>query len=138
MKFMTANKVNPAKGCLPILPQIPVFVALYNVLNQSIELRLAPFMGWIQDLSAHDPYYVTPLLLGACMFLQQKLTPTTGMDKAQQRMLLMMPVIFTAMMISLPSGLVLYMLTNSIISIMQQQWLNKKLGMITAPVVSPA
>lgn len=126
MKFMAANKVNPMKGCLPILPQIPVFFAFYRVLSTSIELRHAPFFAWITDLSAKDPYYVTPLLLGVCMFAQQKLTPMTGMDKNQQKIMMLMPVVFTLMMLSLPSGMVIYMLTNTIVSIMQQQWLNRK------------
>ena len=126
MKFMTANKVNPMKGCLPILPQIPVFFAFYRVLSTSIELRHAPFFAWITDLSAKDPYYVTPLLLGVCMYAQQKLTPMTGMDKNQQKIMMLMPIIFTVMMLSLPSGMVIYMLTNTIVSIMQQQWLNRK------------
>jgi len=126
MKFMSANKVNPMKGCLPILPQIPVFFAFYRVLSTSIELRHAPFFAWVTDLSAKDPYYVTPLLLGVCMFAQQKLTPMTGMDKNQQKIMMLMPVIFTLMMLSLPSGMVIYMLANTIVSIMQQQWLNRK------------
>ena len=128
MAFMSQNKVNPFKGCLPILPQIPVFIAFYNVLSQSIELRHAPFYGWLQDLAARDPYYVTPLLLGVLMFIQQKLTPNPGMDKNQERIMLMMPIIFTFMMLSLPAGMVLYMMTNTIVSILQQQWLNRKLA----------
>ena len=133
MKFMGQHKINPAKGCLPILPQIPVFIALYNVLSQSIELRHTPFYGWIRDLSAHDPLYVTPVLLGIGMYVQQKLTPVQpGMDKTQQKVMQMMPIIFSFMMISLPSGLVLYMLTNTIISILQQQWLNRRLATIVA------
>lgn len=128
MKFMLANKVNPLKGCLPILPQIPVFFAFYRVLSTAIELRHAPFFVWISDLSSADPYYVSPLLLGVCMFLQQKLTPMTGMDKNQQKIMMLMPIIFTVMMLSLPSGMVIYMLTNTIVSIAQQQWLNKKLA----------
>ena len=126
MKFMVANKVNPMKGCIPILPQIPVFFAFYRVLSTSIELRHAPFFGWVMDLSAKDPYYITPLLLGVCMFAQQKLTPMTGTDKNQQRIMMMMPIIFTVMMLSLPSGMVIYMLTNTVVSVMQQQWLNRK------------
>lgn len=128
MKFMSQNKINPAKGCLPILPQIPVFIAFYNVLSNAIELRHAPFFGWIQDLSQSDPYLITPLLLGVGMFLQQKLTPHPGMDKAQERIMMMMPVVFTVMMLSLPAGMVLYMLVNTIVSIVQQQWLNKSLA----------
>jgi len=128
MKFMSVNKINPMKGCLPILPQIPVFFSFYRVLSTSIELRHAPFFSWIQDLSAADPYYITPLLLGVAMFAQQKLTPTSGMEPAQAKMMLMMPVVFTVMMLSLPSGMVLYMLVNTIISVAQQQWLNRRLA----------
>lgn len=128
MKFMSTHKVNPMKGCLPILPQIPVFFAFYRVLSASIELRNAPFYGWIQDLSVHDPFYITPILLGIAMFMQQKLTPTTGMDKTQERIMMMLPIIFAVMMLSLPAGMVLYVLTNTIVSIAQQQWLNKRLG----------
>jgi YidC/Oxa1 family membrane protein insertase len=127
MKFMSQNKINPMKGCLPILPTIPVFFALFRVLSASIELRHAPFYGWILDLSAKDPYLVTPIILTVCMFIQQKMTPMTGMDPTQEKVMMFMPLIFGVMMISLPSGLVLYMLTNTIISIMQQQYLNKKL-----------
>lgn len=128
MKFMSVNKINPMKGCLPILPQIPVFFALFRVLSASIELRHAPFYGWITDLSAKDPYLVTPLILTGCMFVQQKLTPMTGMDKNQEKIMMFMPLIFGVMMISLPSGLVLYMLTNTIVSIAQQQYITKKLA----------
>jgi YidC/Oxa1 family membrane protein insertase len=126
MKFMSENNINPMKGCLPVLPQIPVFFAFYRILSTSIELRHAPFMGWIQDLSSADPYYVTPLLLGVAQFIQQKLTPTAGMDKAQERMMMMLPIVFTGMMLSLPSGMVLYMLANTIVSIGQQKWLNRR------------
>lgn len=127
MQFMAKNKVNPAKGCLPILPQIPVFIAFYNVLSNAIELRHSEFFGWIQDLSVADPYYIMPILLGVGMFVQQKLTPNPSMDKSQERIMLMMPVIFTVMMLSLPAGLVLYMIANTVVSIGQQQWLNKRL-----------
>ena len=128
MKFMSVNKINPMKGCLPILPQIPVFFALFRVLSASIDLRHAPFYGWITDLSAKDPYLVTPLILTGCMFVQQRLTPMTGMDKNQEKIMMFMPLIFGVMMISLPSGLVLYMLTNTIVSIAQQQYITKKLA----------
>ena len=128
MAFMGQHKVNPLKGCLPILPQIPVFIAFYNVLSQAIELRHAPFYGWLTDLASRDPYFVTPLFLGLGMFLQQKLTPNPGMDKNQEKIMLMMPVIFTVMMLSLPAGMVLYMITNTIVSILQQQWLNRRLA----------
>ena len=128
LKFMSEHKVNPLKGCLPILPQFPLFIACWRTLSNSVELRHAPFFGWISDLSAEDPYFVTPILLGLLLFLQQKLTPTTGMDKTQERMLLLMPVMFSLFMLTLPAGMVLYSLTNSVVSIAQQQWLNRKLG----------
>lgn len=127
MAFMAKHKINPAKGCLPILPQIPVFIAFYNVLSHAIELRHAPFFGWIQDLSAADPFYITPVLLGVGMLIQQKLTPNPTMDKTQEKVMMMMPVFFTFMMLSLPAGMVIYMITNTIVSIAQQQWLNKRL-----------
>jgi YidC/Oxa1 family membrane protein insertase len=125
---MSEHKVNPLKGCLPILPQFPLFIACWRTLSSSVELRHAPFFGWISDLSAEDPYFVTPILLGLLLFLQQKLTPTTGMDKTQEKMLLLMPVMFSLFMLTLPAGMVLYSLTNSVVSIAQQQWLNRKLA----------
>ena len=128
MKFMSQNKINPMKGCLPMLPTIPVFFALFRVLSASIDLRHAPFYGWILDLSAKDPYYVTPIILTGFMFIQQKMTPMTGMDPTQEKVMMMMPLIFGVMMVSLPSGLVLYMLTNTIVTIAQQQFLNKRLA----------
>ncbi len=128
MRFMSVNKANPLKGCLPILPTIPVFFAFFRVLSTAVELRHAPFFGWITDLSVQDPYYITPLFMGLCMFAQQKLMPTPGMDKTQEKILLIMPLMFTGMMLTLPAGLVLYMLTNSIMSMGQQQWLNKRLA----------
>ena len=127
MKFMAANKINPLKGCLPVLPQIPVFFAFYQVLQTSISLRHASFGLWIQDLSAMDPYFVTPLLMGVAMFVQQKLTPTSGMDKTQEKILMLMPIMFTVMMLTLPAGLTLYMLTNTVIGIAQQKWLYHRL-----------
>lgn len=127
MAFMSKHKINPAQGCLPMLPQIPVFIAYYNVLSQSFALRHAPFYGWIHDLSAMDPYYILPVVLGVCMFVQQKLTPNPAVDKTQQRIMMLMPLFFSFMMLSLPSGMVLYMLTNTIVSIAQQQWLHHKI-----------
>lgn len=127
MKFWKQHDINPMKGCFPILPQIPVFFAFYQTLRYSIELRHAPFFGWVQDLSSADPYYVTPILMAAAMFVQQKLTPTTGMDKTQEKIMMLMPVMFAGMMLTLPAGLTLYMLVNSLISIAQQQWLYRKL-----------
>lgn len=127
MQFMGKHKINPLKGCLPMLPQIPVFFAFYRVLSTAIELRHAPFYGWIHDLSASDPYYITPILLGVTMLVQQKLTPTAGMDKAQARIMMMLPMFFTLMMLALPAGMVIYMLTNTVVSVVQQKLLNRKL-----------
>ena len=126
MALYKKYNVNPLGGCLPILLQIPVFIALYNVLQNSIELRHATFISfWINDLSALDPTYISPILMGASMFYQQKMTPTSA-DPAQAKMMLMMPVIFTFMFLSFPSGLVLYWLVNNVLSIAQQLYINKK------------
>lgn len=124
MELYRKNKVNPLSGCLPMIVQIPVFIALYNVLLNAIELRHAPFHLWIMDMSTKDPYYVTPILMGASMFLQQKMSPAAP-DPTQQKVMMMMPVIFTVMFINLPSGLVLYWLVNNILSIAQQYYILK-------------
>jgi YidC/Oxa1 family membrane protein insertase len=113
------HKVNPLGGCLPMVLQIPVFVAFYNILYSTIELRHAPFFWWIHDLSYKDPYYVLPLIMGATMFIQQKIQPS-AMDPKQARMMLFMPVIFTFMFLQFPSGLVLYWLVNNLLTILQQ------------------
>ncbi|MCF6266396.1 MAG: membrane protein insertase YidC [Desulfuromusa sp.] len=125
MSFYKENKVNPMGGCLPMVIQIPVFFALYRVLLGSIELRHAPFMLWITDLSAKDPYYVTPLIMGVTMFLQQKMTPT-NMDPTQAKIMLMMPVVFTFMFLNFPAGLVLYWLTNNLLTILQQYLIKRQ------------
>lgn len=125
MKFYKENKVNPMGGCLPMLIQIPVFFALYRVLLGSIELRHAPFMLWITDLSAKDPYYVTPLIMGVTMFLQQKMTPT-NMDPTQEKIMLIMPVVFTFMFLNFPAGLVVYWLVNNVLTIFQQYLIRKQ------------
>lgn len=134
MALWKAEKVNPLGGCLPMLLQLPVFFALYRVFFSSIELRQAAFFGWIQDLSQHDPYFVTPALLTLLMWYQMKLTPTPqGMSdnetvRLQMAMMKWMPIVFGAMMLFLPSGLTLYFLVNAAISIVQQIWLNKHLA----------
>ncbi|PWU19590.1 MAG: membrane protein insertase [Bdellovibrio sp.] len=120
MILMREQKVNPLGGCLPMLLQMPVFFALYQVLGQSIELYQAPFIGWIHDLSLKDPLYILPVLMGAVMFLQQKSTPTT-MDPAQAKVLQWMPVIFSFFMLSLPSGLTLYIFVSTLFSVVQQR-----------------
>ncbi|MBI5233265.1 MAG: membrane protein insertase YidC, partial [Deltaproteobacteria bacterium] len=124
MELYKRYKINPLAGCLPIIVQIPVFIALYEVLSVAIELRHAPFMLWIADLSAKDPLYITPILMGGTMFIQQKMTPTT-MDPAQAKIMLFMPAIFTVMFLNFPSGLVLYWLVNNIITITQQYYIHK-------------
>lgn len=129
LQLMKTNGYNPMSGCLPIFIQMPIFIALYNVLYGAIDLYGQPFFGWIHDLSAKDPYYVTPVLLALMMFVQQKMTPNTATDPAQQRMMMFMPVIFGVMMLWLPSGLTLYMLVNSVVSILQQIWINRSLGL---------
>jgi YidC/Oxa1 family membrane protein insertase len=121
------NKVNPVGGCLPMLIQLPVFFALYKVLLVAIELRGAPFMFWITDLSAKDPYYILPIVMGLTMLLQQKMTPS-GMDPRQAKMMLMMPVVFTFLFLNFASGLVLYWLVNNILGITQQFFVNKKVA----------
>lgn len=120
MELYRKEKVNPLGGCLPMLIQMPVFLALYWVLLESVELRHAPFMLWIHDLSAMDPYYVLPLLMGASMFFQQKLNPPPP-DPMQARIFQFMPIIFTVFFLFFPAGLVLYWLVNNLLS-MTQQW----------------
>jgi len=125
MELYKTHRVNPLGGCLPMLVQIPVFFALYKVLLFSIELRHAPFMFWLTDLSAKDPYYITPLIMGASMFFQQKMMPSQ-MEPTQQRIMMMMPVIFTFMFLNFPSGLVIYWLVNNLLTIGQQYLINRK------------
>lgn len=122
MIIMRENKVNPVGGCLPMLLQMPVFFALWQVLQNSIELYQAPFGLWIHDLSARDPYFVFPVLMAAAMFVQQKMTPSASMDPAQQRVLQMMPLIFAFIMVNTPSGLTLYLFTSTVIGILQQKY----------------
>ena len=119
MALMKANKASPVGGCLPTLLQLPPFFALYQVLGQSIELYRQPFIFWIHDLSARDPYFVLPVLMGATMFTQQRLTPT-AMDPQQAKVMMWMPLIFSAFMLSLPSGLTLYIFVSTLFGIGQQ------------------
>lgn len=135
LQLMKANGYNPMSGCFPIFIQMPIFIALYNVLYGAIDLYGQPFFGWINDLSAKDPYYITPALLALTMFVQQRLTPATSADPAQQKMMLVMPLIFGFMMLWLPSGLTLYMLVNSVISILMQMWIQKRLG-VSVPTIA--
>ena len=124
MDLYKREKVNPAAGCLPILIQMPFFLAFYWILVESVEMRQAPFMLWIDDLSSRDPYFVLPLLMGGAMFLQTRLNPAPP-DPMQARVMQIMPIIFTGFFAFFPSGLVLYWLTNTVLSILQQWRINK-------------
>ncbi|TVO62386.1 membrane protein insertase YidC [Spiribacter vilamensis] len=126
MQLYKKEKVNPLGGCLPILIQIPVFIALYWVLLESVELRQAPWIMWIQDLSVRDPFYVLPLLMGGSMFLQQKLNPAP-MDPIQQKIMMGLPFVFTIFFMFFPAGLVLYWVTNNSLSIAQQWFITRKI-----------
>jgi YidC/Oxa1 family membrane protein insertase len=119
MELYKTEKINPLGGCLPILVQIPVFIALYWVLLGSVEMRNAPWIGWITDLSIKDPYFVLPLLMGVTMFVQTKLNPTPP-DPIQAKVMLFLPIVFTGMFLFFPAGLVLYWVVNNILSIAQQ------------------
>ena len=124
MDLYKREKVNPAAGCLPILIQMPFFLAFYWVLLESVEMRQAPFALWITDLSSRDPYFILPLIMGGAMFLQQKLNPQVG-DPVQVKVMQIMPIIFTAFFAFFPSGLVLYWVTNTVLSIAQQWKINR-------------
>jgi YidC/Oxa1 family membrane protein insertase len=126
MELYKKHRVNPLGGCLPMLVQIPVFFALYKVLLDAIALRHAPFLLWITDLSAKDPYYITPLLMGASMFVQQKMTPSMA-DPIQAKIFMFMPIVFTFLFLNFPSGLVIYWLVNNLLTIGQQYYINKRL-----------
>jgi YidC/Oxa1 family membrane protein insertase len=133
MRLYKTYKVNPAGGCLPMLLQIPVFIALYEALFTAIELRHAPFIPhvpltdivWLADLSAKDPLYVTPIVMGLSMYLQQKLSPTAG-DPTQAKIMMIMPIFLTFIFLNFPAGLVVYFITNNVLSIAQQSWMLRK------------
>jgi len=127
MELYKRNKINPMGGCLPMILQIPIFIGLYEVLAVTIELRHAPFAFWLVDLSAKDPYYITPVLMGISMFLHQKMTPS-AMDPMQAKMMMIMPVVMTFLFLNFPSGLVLYWLVNNILSIVQQWQVTRGAG----------
>jgi len=126
MKFYQKEKINPLGGCLPILVQMPVFIALYWMLLESVELRHAPFVFWIQDLSMKDPYFILPILMGASMFVQQLLNPTPP-DPMQAKIMKMLPVVFTFFFLWFPAGLVIYWVVNNVISIAQQYVITRKI-----------
>ena len=127
MEMYKTEKVNPLGGCLPILVQIPIFIALYWVLLESVELRQAPFILWIDNLTARDPYFVLPVLNAVFMMLTQRLTPTAGMDPLQRKIMQFMPIGFSFMFAFFPAGLVLYWATNAGLSLAQQWYITRKI-----------
>jgi len=131
MELYKTEKINPMGGCLPILVQIPVFISLYWVLLGSVEMRHAPFMLWIHDLSAIDPYYVLPILMGATMIIQTRLNPTPT-DPVQAKVMMIMPIVFSVFFFFFPAGLVLYWLVNNVLSIAQQWHINRSTERATA------
>lgn len=131
MDLYRQEKVNPMSGCLPILIQIPVFIGLYWVLVESVQLRQAPFILWIHDLSKHDPYYILPVMMGISMFIQQRLNPPPP-DPMQAKVMMLMPVVFTVMFANFPSGLVLYWFVNNTLSFLQQWYVMKSLDKETS------
>jgi YidC/Oxa1 family membrane protein insertase len=126
MSLYKTEKVNPMGGCLPIVIQIPVFIALYWVLLGVVEMRQAPWIGWITDLSTRDPYFILPLIMGATMFIQQRLNPTPP-DPIQAKVMMLMPIFFTAMFLWFPAGLVLYWVVNNSLSILQQWYITRSI-----------
>jgi YidC/Oxa1 family membrane protein insertase len=136
MALYKERGVNPASGCVPMLMTMPFIFAFYALLSTAIELRGAPWFGWIHDLSAHDPYFVVPVLMGASQIWQQRLTPAAGMDPIQQKMMLLMPVFFTFLFLWYPSGVALYWFVNNVWAIGQQYMTNYMIG--PAPNVRPA
>jgi YidC/Oxa1 family membrane protein insertase len=138
MELYKTEKINPFGGCLPMLVQIPVFLALYWVLVESVQLRQAPFILWIHDLSTKDPYYVLPLLMGLTILIQQKMAPPSP-DPMQAKLMMLLPIIFTALFISFPAGLVLYWVVNNTLSIAQQWFIMHRMErMDKAPTYIPA
>ncbi|HVQ33109.1 MAG TPA: membrane protein insertase YidC, partial [Lysobacter sp.] len=131
MELYKKEKVNPAAGCLPIFVQMPIFLALYWMLSESVELRHAPWIGWIQNLSAPDPFFILPVLNIAIMWTTQRLTPMTGMDPTQQKMMQLMPIVIGVTMIFFPAGLVLYWVTNGALGLLQQWWMLKRYEHLT-------
>jgi YidC/Oxa1 family membrane protein insertase len=136
MNLYRERGVNPASGCVPMLLTLPVLFAFYSMLSVAIELRGAPFIGWIKDLSVYDPWFVTPLLMGATQFVQTKMTPATG-DPQQQKIMLFMPLIFMTMFIWAPSGLVLYWTVSNLWAIGQQVLTNRLIGATPQRTVRP-
>ena len=127
MELYKKEKVNPVAGCVPMVVQIPVFLAFYWALLESVEMRQAPFIGWLTDLSSKDPFYILPAIMAVAMFVQYRLQPQTGMDPMQQKVFMFMPLVMSVMFAFFPSGLVLYWVTNTILSIAQQWNINRRI-----------
>jgi YidC/Oxa1 family membrane protein insertase len=138
MSLYKQRGVNPASGCVPILLTFPLIFAFYALLSTAIELRGAPFLGWIHDLSAHDPYYVTPVLMGISQLWQQWMMPAAGVDPAQQKMMMFMPIMFTFMFLWAPAGLAIYWLVSNVWQIGQQYLTNYMIGPPAVRTVRPA
>ena len=136
MELYRERGVNPASGCLPMLLTFPVLFAFFSLLRSAVEIRGEPFVGWITDLSLEDPLYVTPIIMGASMVLQQKMTPTQA-DPMQQKIMMLMPIVFTFMFVWAPSGLVLYWLTSNVIGILQTVITNRVIGPPKTRTVRP-
>jgi YidC/Oxa1 family membrane protein insertase len=131
MELYKREKANPLSGCFPIIIQMPVFIGLYWMLMETVELRHAPFFLWIQDLSVQDPYFVLPVLMGATMFIQQMLNPTPP-DPMQAKIMKMLPIVFTIFFLWFPAGLVLYWVCNNVLSISQQYVITKRIEKVMA------
>ena len=136
MNLYREQGVNPASGCLPMLATMPILFAFYRLLSMAIEMRGAPFMLWITDLSVHDPLYITPIVMGGTMVLQQRLTPSQA-DPMQQKIMMLMPIVFTFMFLWAPSGLVVYWLTSNVLGIGQQLITNRWIGPPKVRTVRP-
>jgi YidC/Oxa1 family membrane protein insertase len=132
MELYRKEKVNPAAGCLPMLIQIPVFLAFYWVLLESVEMRQAPFVGWITDLSSKDPWFILPVIMAGANFIQFKLNPQMGTDPVQQKIFMLMPLIMSVTFAFFPAGLVLYWVTNTVLTIAQQWNINRRIAALTA------
>jgi YidC/Oxa1 family membrane protein insertase len=128
MDLYKREKVNPASGCLPMIIQIPVFFAFYQVLLESVEIRQAPFAFWIHDLSSRDPFFILPAIMAGAMFMQYKINPQTGMDPVQQKVFMIMPLVMSFTFAFFPAGLVLYWVTNTLLSIAQQWNINRRIA----------
>jgi YidC/Oxa1 family membrane protein insertase len=127
MELYKREKINPAAGCLPMLIQLPVFLAFYWVLLESVEMRQAPFMGWIQDLSSRDPFFILPAIMAVAMFIQYKINPKPA-DDMQAKVMMILPLVMSVTFAFFPSGLVLYWVTNTILGILQQWNINRRIA----------